>query len=1040
MADSSLVFRLFGRDISLGRALKGASRDAESLNRHLKSVGSFGATGAKFTGIALGASVLGASAASSAASIVSFTAALAPAGGIVAALPVGILGLAAAVGTLKVATSGMGDAFSAALSGDIEQFNEAIEDLSPAARAVATEFRNIAPVLDDLKTSVQDSLFKPLTGEITATAAALAGPLKTGMSGVATELGKIGASIGQFARESRTVALVSDIFSMVRTQLSGASNGLTPMLRGIREFASATLPAFGNAGNAISAMATNFGTFLSKAASSGQALQWLENAKTVFSQLGTIVGNLGGVIGAVFKAANGAGGGLLATLGELTGNLREFLSSAQGQQALTSIFRGLSEIGGALMPVIRALGVGLGQIAPHIGNIAIALGPGLTAAISSLAPALAALGPGLVNVATALSEAFASPELQAGLMALGTGLADALSALAPLLPIVGQLAGIIAQLAGVALSNLSAVLGPVISALADALSPALASISTAFEQLAPLMQPLYAAFGSILGAVITQLLPPILQLVPSLLDGLVPAFVQMAEAMVPLIPDLTDLAVLLISQVMPAVIPLIPVATKLGVAFAQIGVKVAAMVAAMTPKIEAGVRIVRTAISNIRTTIGRLSEIPGRVSAWFARAREAISEKLSSAVTFVRGIPDKIRGALGNVSTLLYSAGRDVIVGLVNGIRGMAAEAANAARNVVANAVQSAKNALGIRSPSRVFTWIGNQTGKGLVKGLNGTVSEVKSASKKLSDTVLAAWKQKRISFNFAESLLTVIDRGNTKLQSLAKQRESILKQIENAEKFATEVSSKARSTATLSSLEFGEGQAVTAGGIHMQLTKKLGQIRRFSTVVKQLAARGLHKGLLRQVIEAGPEEGLVLGEALLASDAGTLRSLNAAQSAIGTASTSLGRFSADVMYDSGKQAGKGFLTGLVAQKKAILNAMDDLAKSLVQRVRKALKIKSPSQVLHELGSFTGQGFAGGIVSTIGSVESASDRMAGAAIPSTGSRAVGPQYGASAAASHGNGGVKVVFDGTGIDGDLLKMLRKMVRVEGGGSVQTAFGR
>ncbi|SET43540.1 phage tail protein [Nonomuraea wenchangensis] len=1040
MADSSLVFRLFGRDISLGRALKSASRDAETLNKHLKGVGSVGGSAVKLTGTALAASYMGASAASAAGSIVSFTAALAPASGIIAALPAGALLAAGAIATLKVATSGMGDAFKAALSGDLSKFNEAVKDLSPAARAVATEFRNIKPVLDDLKRSVQDALFKPLVGEIKATATALAGPLKTGMSGVASEFGNLGSKVSRFARETRTVRLVGEVFSTLKTQISGAGSGLTPLLQGLRDFAGAALPAFKGAGNAIGALATKLGTFLSEAANSGKALEWIETAKGVFKQLGTIAGNIGGIIGSVFRAAQGTGGGLLGTLGQITGTLREFFNSAKGQEALTSIFSGLASIGSALMPVIRALGVALGQVAPHIGNIATALGPGLAVAVSALGPALTALGPGLTTVAQALSDAFASPEMKAGLIALGNGLSTALTALAPIIPVVGQIVGIIGQLAGTALTNLGSALGPVISALAGALKPALSSISTAFEQLAPLMQPLYSAFGTLLGAVITQLLPPILQLVPSLLNGLVPAFVQIAEAIIPLIPDLTDLAVLLISQVLPAIIPLIPMAVKLGVAFAQIGVKVASWVAAMAPKIEAGVRIVRSGISTIKGWIGRLSEIPGQIAAWFGRAKEAIVAKWNSAVAFVKGIPAKIKAGLGNLKSLLLQAGRDVIQGLINGIKGMASQAASAARNVVSNAIASAKNALGIKSPSKVFTWIGQMTTKGLVKGLLGGTSEVKSTSKKLSDTVLAAWKGKRISFKFAESLLTIIDRDNTKLQALATKRESILKRIEEAQKFATDVSDKARSTATLASLDFGEGQKASPGGIRKQLSVKLSQIKRFSTVVRRLAARGLNKNLLRQVIEAGPEEGLELGEALLRADAGTLKSINSAQSSIDSAATSLGKFSADVMYDSGKQAGKGFLTGLMAQKKDILAAIDNLANSLVQRVRKALKIKSPSQVLHALGAYTGQGFAGGILSEVGSVESASDRLAGAAVPTAGSRPVGPQYGAQAAASNGGGETKVIFDGRGIDGELLKMLRKMVRVEGGGSVQTAFGK
>lgn len=1040
MADSSLVFRLFGRDISLGRALKGASRDADSLSRHLKGVGSAGGSVAKLTGTALAASYLGASAASAAGSVVSLVTALAPAAGIVAALPAGALLAAGALATLKIATSGVGDALKAAMSGDVEKFNEALKNLSPAARTVAKEFSAIKPVLDDLKNSVQDALFKPLIGEIKATAAVLAGPLKTGMSGVASEFGNLGSKIGHFAREARTVKLIGEVFKTLKTQISGAGSGLTPLLQGLRDFAGAALPAFNGVGSAIGALATKFGTFLSKAASSGKALEWINNAKAVFKQLGTIAGNIGSILGSVFKAAQGTGGGLLGTLTQLTTTLKSFVASAKGQEALTAIFKGLGDIGKAVMPVVKALGVALGQIAPHIGKIATALGPGLAAAVSALGPALAAMGPGLTTVATALSKAFASPEMRKGLLALGKGISTTLDALAPLIPVAGQILGIIGQLAGTALTNLGSALKPVITALANALKPALTSISNAFEKLGPLMKPVYEAFGTLFAAALNQVLPPILKLVPSLLDGLVPAFVQIVQAIIPLIPDLTSLAVLIISKVLPAVIPLVPVAVKLGVAFAQIGVKVANMVAAMIPKIEAAVRFVRQGITNMKAAINRISEIPGQVGAWFAKVKSAISEKLSAAVAFVKTIPGKIKSGLGNLGNLLLDAGRNVIQGLINGIKGMASQAANAAKGVVTNAINAAKNALGIQSPSKVFTWIGQMTTQGLIKGLKGGESEVSQTAKKLSETVIKAFDQKKISKGYKESLLTIIENGNKKLQTLAANREEILKKIEDAKNYALEIESKTLSSATLSSLDFGEGKKPTAAGISAGLSAKLATIKKFSAALKKLTSKGLSKSILQQIVEMGPEDGLAYAQALLDAGVGTISQINSSQKQIEAAAKSLGKYTADLFYDSGKQAGKGFLTGLQAQKKAILAAADDIAKSVVKKIKDALKIKSPSKVLHGLGAFTGQGFVGGLLSTVGMAESASERLAGASIPSPGNGAIGPQYGAGVSGQSGNGESRVIIDVTGADQEFVKMMRKLVRTEGRGNVQTAFGR
>jgi hypothetical protein len=67
-------------------------------------------------------------------------------------------------------------------------------------------------------------------------------------------------------------------------------------------------------------------------------------------------------------------------------------------------------------------------------------------------------------------------------------------------------------------------------------------------------------------------------------------------------------------------------------------------------------------------------------------------------------------------------------------------------------------------------------------------------------------------------------------------------------------------------------------------------------------------------------------------------------------------------MYDSGKDASKGFLAGLKSQEKALGKQMAKLAKDLVNQIKKVLKIKSPSQVFRdEVGKNVVLGMAHGI-------------------------------------------------------------------------------
>lgn len=98
--------------------------------------------------------------------------------------------------------------------------------------------------------------------------------------------------------------------------------------------------------------------------------------------------------------------------------------------------------------------------------------------------------------------------------------------------------------------------------------------------------------------------------------------------------------------------------------------------------------------------------------------KQAVSNGINAAVEVVRSLPGKAKAALGNVGTLLYSAGRDLIQGMINGVRDMVGSLVSAAGDVVGSAINAAKSKLGINSPSKVFLEIGHQTGEGLRLGL----------------------------------------------------------------------------------------------------------------------------------------------------------------------------------------------------------------------------------------------------------------------------------------------------------------------------------
>ena len=103
----------------------------------------------------------------------------------------------------------------------------------------------------------------------------------------------------------------------------------------------------------------------------------------------------------------------------------------------------------------------------------------------------------------------------------------------------------------------------------------------------------------------------------------------------------------------------------------------------------------------------------------------------------VSGAVDKAKAALANAGSKLVQAGKDLIQGLINGIAAKAYSLVSKAKGVVQNAIDAAKNLLGINSPSRVFMEIGEYTGEGLIIGLDKYSQKVANAASNMADGVI---------------------------------------------------------------------------------------------------------------------------------------------------------------------------------------------------------------------------------------------------------------------------------------------------------------
>lgn len=601
--------------------------------------------GLKFSVIGAGLITLAAGAASAAGEMVQFAAALAPVGGLVAGIPAAVGGAVVALGTLRLATTGVGDAFKAAMANDPKKFAESLQGLSPAARAVATELHALRPELLGIRNAAQQALFTPLRGQLTALVTTLAGPLRQGVRGVAAEFGAAGAQVAKFLTQAKSVNALRAAFAATAGSLRAMTPALQPVLAGFRDIAVAAFPTLQQLAPVVAQVATRFGQWMQTMAASGRVTTLINNGLMVLRQIGTVALNIGGILKSVFSAASSAGSGFLGVMGQALASLNQFLKSAAGQQALQSLFAGLAAIGRALSPVIQALVRGLGMLAAPIGRLAQQLGPVLVTAINAVAPALTKLEPGIKAIITALGQGIKA--IAPVLAPVGQAISQIAVALAPVLPLIAQLIVSLVQ----ALLPVVRALIPVVSLLVGAIAQILPAITPILPPLGQLIAQLITALMPVLTPLIglvVQVARAFLSLLPILLP-LVGLVVQLVIAFVPLLPPIIQLASLLISLL----VPILQIAIKIFVQIVQI------LMTLLMPVIRLLVTVIKTAVTAISAAI----HILGAVFHWLydnviKPVWTGIRTAISGAWGFIKGIFNGIvsflRATLGAAFKWLY--------------------------------------------------------------------------------------------------------------------------------------------------------------------------------------------------------------------------------------------------------------------------------------------------------------------------------------------------------------------------------------------------
>jgi hypothetical protein len=602
-----------------------------------------------------------------------------------------VLAFASALIITKIALAGVGDALKAAAEGG-DKFDEALKKLSPQAQKFVKAYQKAIPVLNEVKNAIQDAFFqgaaKSVGGIVTRVAS-----LQAQASGVAFAIGQIVQNIVKFATSGKSI-------EGVRTILSG----LNGFLLQIRASLGPVVAAFISLGAQVAGFGASVGGVVNGALAKLAA--WLssidiaalfERAAPILKSIGQLVSNLVSIFGSLFGGITADGNNAASVLTILTGELAAFLKSAAGQSALAALGTAMQAIGGAAGQVFMAL---LQAVTPII----IALAPGVAALATQLAgvlvPAIQALTPLLTNLATFLSENIG----WVGPLILGiTALAGAYKVYAVAASVVSAVqAALNSKMLGAAAvwtAQKVAVIGSTAAMVANSIATGATAVAAWVANTAAIIANRVALLAGqaamliVRGATIAwtavqwllnaALAANPIGLVVIGIAALVAALVlawQHSETFRNIVIGAWNAIRATTVAVWNFITGIIR--TAVAVIRSQISTGMSAARAVFTVALNnirsvaqniwnAIVAVIRSAVNNVRNVIAGIRAIIAVIRSAFSSARSAAASGIAAIVSLVRSLPGRAASALGGLAGLLYSKGRALIQGFINGIASM---------------------------------------------------------------------------------------------------------------------------------------------------------------------------------------------------------------------------------------------------------------------------------------------------------------------------------------------------------------------------------
>jgi phage-related protein len=633
--------------------------------------------------------------------------------------------------TGNAANVSVGDLNSLAAS--IQGYSGQTDDSITAAQGLLltfTNIKNVGPdkIFDDATRAAADMAAR-MGGDAASKATMLGKALNDPVKGV-TALTKVGVQFTEQQKEQISAMVTAGdtlgaqkvILGELNTQFGGSAAAFGQTLPGKIEILKRSFEDFSQ--TAVGAITPIAGPIL------GLLITGLEKLTPamapIASGIADFFGGIGATVGPAFASIGATLGPIFASIGAAIGPIFAQLGPTFAE--LGSVFSPLIpqflEFAAAVSPtgiVLQALAPVIPQLVGVLGQLAGIVGGALATVFTTLAPVITQLAGILTGV---LSQAFVVlvPIIAQIAEVLGGALGATITALVPVI-------GLIATTLGTVLGTVIQALVPVIAAV----TPIFSSIITAVAPLVGILVPLIAAILELVAPLVQlvgAILGPLIQLFGALLTPIIGLIAPLVGLLVPVLQFVVTVLTFLVAGIVDVISWIVNLITGSGDAGAQLAAIWNQTMGMFSDFFSNTIGMVSDFIGN---TVGMFidfgANVGTAVSNLWSGVTSFFSNGINGIVSFFTGLPGQVLAAIGDLGSTLFTAGQDLINGLLEGAGSLLADIGSFFLNAVPDFIKEPfKLALGIHSPSTVFAGYGGNIVDGLVGGVRAGQSTVDAA------------------------------------------------------------------------------------------------------------------------------------------------------------------------------------------------------------------------------------------------------------------------------------------------------------------------